>query len=61
MNLGAPIVICATVGIKDDAPATGPRVTRRITDTRARREGLLILDHLDHLNHAEAARADPTP
>lgn len=61
INVGARIVVCGTMGIRDVAPGEpqppGPRVNRTLLIKRARMQGFLFFDYVDHMPGAIAELA----
>jgi len=61
LNVGARIVVCGTMGIRDVAPGEpqppGPRVNRTLLIKRARMQGFLFFDHVARMPEAIAELA----
>ncbi len=56
LSVGARVVVCGTMGIRDVAPGEpqppGPRVNRTLLIKRARMQGFLFFDHVDRMPEA---------
>ena len=61
INVGARIVVCGTMGIRDVAPGEpqppGPRVNRTLLIKRARMQGFLFFDYVERMPAALAELA----
>jgi len=61
INVGARIVVCGTMGIRDVAPdepqPPGPRVNRTLLIKRARMQGFLFFDYVERMPEAIAELA----
>jgi len=61
LNVGARVVVCGTMGIRDVAPGEpqppGPRVNRTLLIKRARMQGFLFFDYVERMPEAIAELA----